>query len=290
MKQMLIASFLIMVFLFPQSTQAQLFEKLKKRVERTVERKIENKAEEKTEQAMDSILTEKRGKKGNEEVSSEENDVTNDIMKDIMNQKDVTTESSYTFPITATMLVTDYSKRKSEEMKMIQSYGENSILNVMEENPNPIIIDMKNEAAIILNSEEKIAQIMSLSWLHKMMGQQPISEEENEQATVVKTGLTKTINGYLCHEYNITHEKIKINAWYAPDVDFNYQDYMRGFSKMMSKKKGENPMLLLNDGYGYVMEMTAFEKEKKVTNMKVIDLSEVTKHIDLSNYSVQKMF
>ena len=151
---------------------------------------------------------------------------------------------------------------------------------------------MKNQSAIILNTNGGTAQIMSLKWMENMMGNQNISSEETSDIvhSVNKTGKTKMMNGYTCHEYIISHQDGTINAWYAPDVKFEYQDYLRGMAKLFSKKKAENPIQLLNTNYGYVMEMTVYNKKnEKQNSMKIIALEEKVRMINMDLFKIQKL-
>ncbi len=78
---------------------------------------------------------------------------------------------------------------------------------------------------------------MSMAWMKKMLGQDANNDEEPNSAKLNKTGATKTLNGYTCYQYIITDEDIKIDAWFAPGVNFNYQDYLSGMNKMFGAKK-----------------------------------------------------
>jgi len=96
------------------------------------------------------------------------------------------------------------------------------------------------------------------------------------------------LNGYTCHQYIIKADGATINAWFAPDVNFNYQDYLKGFAKMFAGKK-TNPGTLLNQGFGYVMQMEATDEKGELSTMKVTAISEEEKIINMSNYSIQKL-
>ena len=126
--------------------------------------------------------------------------------------------------------------------------------------------------------------------MQKMMGKSANNTEKNNSPTIEKTSKTKKMNGYTCYEYNIKDGNTLVNAWFAPNVNFDYQDYLSGFTKMFSGKKSNNPIHLLNDGMGYVMKMTAYEKGEKISEMEVVSLSKTPKTITLSNYSIEKMF
>ena len=300
---------IIGILLYAHNAQAQFLKKLgekaKEVAERTLERKTEEKTEKTTEQAVDSIFevpkkvtkTKKNKKKSipiNSELQTEEvESPTDDISLpgNMFSASNVSYEQSYVFPVTATIEVEDVTANlKKTTMK--QGYGKEALITEMETSGDPIIIDMKNQAAIMLNINNGTAQVMSLQWMEKMMGNG--EDIDNEEMTnipeVIKTGNTKQMNGYTCHEYNISFENGTINAWYAPDVNFNYQDYLRGMSKMFSKKKEENPIQLLNSDYGYVMEMILYNTHgKKQNSMKVVGLLEKVKMINMELFTIQKL-
>jgi hypothetical protein len=290
----IIAFFAIVLISIPNAN-AQLLKKLKDKVqqstERAVERKVDEKIEQSTEAAVDSIFeSPKKIKKQKRTGSKTKQEPQTTVFPGNILSGEAKYEETYIFPVTATIEVEDVNANlKKTTMK--QAYGKQALLTEMEKNGDPIIIDMKNQSAILLDINKGVAQVMSLEWMQKMMGDQSITSEDiaNIAPKVKKTGKTKVMNGYTCHEYHTTYEEGSINAWYAPDVKFEYQDYLRGMAKMFSKKKEENPMQLLNTDYGYVMEMTFFNKEsKKQNSMKVIALEEKVRMINMNNFKIQK--
>ncbi|NHN24271.1 DUF4412 domain-containing protein [Flavobacterium jejuense] len=288
---------LLMTFAFSHCTHAQFFKKLQDKAQQSMERALERKTDEKidqtTEATVDTIfeapkkITKKKQRK-QKKASKESNVDTQEMISQMGNAAH---EPKYVFPVIATIEVEDVNAN-SKKTTMKQGYGKEALITEMEKNGDPFIIDMKNESAIMLNISSGTAQVMSLEWMEKIMGNQNISSEEASDVvpSVKKTGKTKVMNGYTCHEYNITYDEGKINAWYAPDVKFDYQDYLRGMSKLFSKKKEENPIQLLNTDYGYVMEMTFFNKQsKKQNSMKVIALEEKVRMINMSLFKIQKL-
>lgn len=276
----------------------KLGDKAKEATERALERKTEEKVEKTTEEAVDEVfeapkkVTKKKKikKKSNKDFQAETSIEESQFPGNILSGE-AKYEETYIFPVTATIEVEDVNANlKKTTMK--QAYGKQALLTEMEKNGDPIIIDMKNQSAILLDINKGVAQVMSLEWMQKMMGDQSITSEDIADVApkVKKTGKTKVMNGYTCHEYNITYEEGSINAWYAPDVKFEYQDYLRGMAKMFSKKKEENPMQLLNTDYGYVMEMTFYNKKNvKQNSMKVIALEEKVRMITMNNFKIQKL-
>lgn len=308
MKTLKIITITLFFLLTCTTTQAQFWKKLQKKAEEKIEREAERRAQRRVDKKIDKTFdtaedkidskTKKKKKRkeknSNSENTSEEqleqkqaNDMLNGMLGDMMSGKEVKTKDSYTFNVTATMQVTDHTKKNGETMQMIQSYGKNALMSELENPKNTIINDLENEAAIMIDPSDNTAKVMSLSFMKKMMKQEPT--DESDTAEMTKTGETKTINGYTCHQYIITDEDLKVDAWFAPEVNFDYNDYLSGLNKMFGNKKS-NATSLLNEGQGYVMEMTMFNKGEKQTEMKITELSEIPTTINMSDYTIQKMF
>lgn len=298
LKLLLLTGFIFLNFdLASAQLLKRLGDKAKQATERVLERKTEEKVEKTTEDAVDEVF--EAPKKVTKKNKDKENPVANSQSEKTVEDSqypgnifsgDANYESQYLFSVTATIELED-SSADVQKMTMKQGYGKQSLITEMESGNTPIIVDMKNQSAVMLDIKAGTAQVMSLDWMEKMMGGNNTTEETStNQPKVVKTGKTKKINGYTCYEYNIFHEAGKINAWFAPDVKFEYQDYLRGMAKMFSKKAEENPSQLLNTQYGYVMEMTAFTKQnKKQSSMKVIKLEEKVRMITMSLFKIQKI-
>ncbi len=254
-------------------SNAQFLKDLGKRVEKSVEntisRKSEQKASEKTEEAMDGVFD--AGKKKKEKESREASSNAN-----------VSSYSGagYTFTFSATIEIDHPEKKNSDKTTMIQSYGKGSMLAEM--NNQEIIYDFVKEDVLILNRDEKTAQVMSMKWFIKKAKS---DDKDDVNMSYEKTGRSKIINGYASFEYLITHDDGKTIAWLAPNVPFDYEDYFKSFSKSLGKNA---PNMDSKDGY--VMEMSVFDKKGKETmHMLVIDLSKKPISISLANYSITKL-
>ncbi|MGB5977121.1 MAG: DUF4412 domain-containing protein, partial [Cyclobacteriaceae bacterium] len=153
---------------------------------------------------------------------------------------------------------------------------------------------LKNQSMIMVDNKKNTAQVMSLSWMEKMGNYGGYSGEDDDmdmpEFDVQKTGNSKTIAGYDCEEYLFTSEDGKMHAWFAPDVPFDYQDYIEGFASLFNKKGEKHPMMQLSETYGYMMEMVSYdEKGDKDTRMTVTNISEEGKTINMGSYKVQSM-
>lgn len=275
----------------------QLGKRVSDRVKETTSRKVENKAEEKTEKVLDKIFTigggstkSGNGQNGNDGSAGEESGFGS-IMEDMMNGKEVEINNSYSFGMRATIVVETY-EGETAVTKMDQTYGKGAIYTEMEVNGESynggnMIHDFKNEAVIVIDEKNKTAQAMSLAWMDKMLEKMIKNNGGiDEEAEMKKTGRTRKMHGYTCHEYVFTDSNGKMIVWFAPDVNFDYSDYMSGLTKGLGRDMGNLPV-----EKGYVMAMEGFEADgSKSFKFEVTALSESPRTIDLSTYNVTKLF
>ena len=277
MKQISYHLILITILIFGSNcANAQFLKELGERVKERAKTRTEQKVDEKTDQAIDSLFI-KREKKSEAESESEESNESSSTPSTL------SMSGTFSFSFTATIEMETYKKKKTDKNTIVQSYGDGSLLSTVES--STILHDLENERVFLMDTVTKEAQVSSMKWFKKMAGgsTEPESDEEFE---VIKTGNTQMMNGYLCHEYIISHEDGKIEAWYAPGVDFDYSDYMQGFSKMFGKKSPK-----VSSEKGYVMKMSSFDKsDKKINQMEVVDLVETLRTVTLSDYNITKLF
>ena len=268
----------VVVMLGSNSVSAQFLKELGERVKERAKARTEEKVDQKTDQAMDSLFVKREKKKSNESESEEINEPTS-------SSSSISMSGMFSYAITATIEVDTYKRKKTEQNIIIQSYGDGSLLSTVEK--STVLHDLENERVFLIDTVTKQAQVTSLKWFQKMGGGSNATDSgKDDDYEVIKTGRTQVLNGYTCHEYIITHEDGKVEAWYAPGVEFDYSDYMQGFSKMFGKKSPP-----VQSGKGYVMKMIAFDKSnKKVNSMEVTDLDETARSISLSEYDVTKLF
>lgn len=301
MKTLIKLCLVAIVMLSATNAEAQFWKKMKEKVGKKIEEAIVRKTEENavltTEDAVDSIFGNSEKKRKERRRLKKQNDdstvmeTSNEIegMPDLggildgMMDGDTTVEDEYIFPITATMEVTNY-EGNGETNYMTQSYGETAIMSDVQQ-AGLVINDFKNETAIIINQEANTAQVMSLGWMKKMMEGQLPESEDDEQATVTQTGESKELNGYTCYQYLIEFDEGSIDAWFAPDVPFNYEDYLSGFTKMFGAQMAQIPT-----ANGYVMEMSNYKANGDLMmTMLITNISEETQVITMSGYEVQTL-
>lgn len=126
----------------------------------------------------------------------------------------------FNFAFAATIEVQTYKKKKTEKDTITQSYGEGSLLITVE--GSTMIHDLANERVFRIDTVGKEVHVMSLKWFTKMAGGSMSNDKQtDEDVEVIKTEKTEMMNGYLCHEYVISHNDVEVEAWYAPGVEFD---------------------------------------------------------------------
>ncbi len=298
---------------FNTSAQAQFLKTLGEKVGETVKEKVSEKTDKKagetTEDAMDGIFGARKKRKAKKEkeeaelleaAKKEDGEQPAENSESPVKEEEVSglegilgglnlgnmqsstdySNAAYSFNFTAKIEVETYNKEEKEVHNMVQSYGRGCMHAEM--NGTNMLFDYNNQDMITLDNDNKTASVMSMKWLTSMGS----SEEEDEDVSFSKTGKTKAINGYLCHEYLITSEDSKTEAWFAPSVPFSYENHMSSFAKMFGKKSTE----VMAD-QGYVMELTAYDKKDvKSSHMIVLEISEFKFDVNLADYTVKSMF
>jgi hypothetical protein len=132
------------------------------------------------------------------------------------------------------------------------------------------IMDYGNEAMIMIMEEQKMAQVMSMDIVSSKEVAE-ITEDFNENVSIEKTGKTKDILGYKCHEYYMTSEDAEGSVWIAEDVDFAAKSL---FENMGNSSFAKNSDWLDSKGLMMEMDMMVNEgKKKKKSNMKMTLIS-----------------
>jgi len=283
--------FVLIVFVIPESN-AQFFKKLKKKaenaVERTVTRRAEREVEKSTDRALDSVIDAPKSKKDKKSKKKKKDQGFNPMS---MMGGPVDYLDSYSFPLSVTMEIQEGNKA-SKKQTMLQFYTKEAFGMKDPESTQITIMDFKNQSALMLNPKDKTGQAVSLKFMSKMMKDVDLDETANDGDAVSfeKTGNSKQIAGYLSYEYRIVTEEGTMNIWFAPEVPFNYKDYMEGFSKLFGKKFQGAWDNSFWDTYGFMMEGENFNKKGKLeSKMTVTNIDTSVRNIAIDTYNIQKL-
>lgn len=292
MKNSLKIAVLFIALLCSSQAEAQFFKKLQKKIENKIERKLEKKADEKAEQALDSVFVDrpsKRKKSKQKEKNPKDNSTEMDdfnlgeMMEAVMNRKPVEISDSYNFDITVTMEV---ATSGNNPMVMKTSYGDGAHYIEMG-NGMTIISDYKNEAMITLDEDKKTAQAMSLGLLKKFENSEiEANTTDLEDIQIKRTGKTKTISGYRCEQYIIKGTDFNTEGWFTKEINFDMLAHSKSMPEMF---KTSSSQAMMQGDIGFPMEMTSTTNKNEKVIMKVLEISEKSKIIDLTEYAVSQL-
>ncbi|MBS2097252.1 hypothetical protein [Carboxylicivirga linearis] len=295
MRKYIITVVVIIAAFATQNVQSQSF--LEKMAKKAAE-KAEKKAEQKTEEEMDKKLDQLFEEAFEDDESQSESDV--DMSAKWAEKlagmgyagEPVDIDDSYSFSSSITMHIESIDKdgttSSNGDIKIYtntddQTFAYEFISNETESNPDQqkglIIMDMKNQASIILNDDEKSGIIYGVDGLvDGSMYDESDEEEEDEMPEdmnnldprLTKTGNTKTILGYKCDEYKYKDEESEGLVYITQDVDWKSEDFMTTIFKSSMYSNGVfNGFMMasehvnLNDGEKSTYEVTDINKNDK---------------------------
>lgn len=144
------------------------------------------------------------------------------------------------------------------------------------------LLDGKNQRMIVLNHSEKTAISMSLNMIESVASKGKTTENTPK---VTKTGRTKTILGYTCHEYLIvgsTKSEVWISSEPGINISEEFMQISKNFLAQMPKETFENG--------GMMMECYQFNASGKAeTHLIVTELKKEPSQFDLSPYQITEM-
>ena len=294
MRKYFLAAVVLIAVFTTQGIQAQSFlEKMAKKAAEKAEKKAEQKTEDEMDKKLDQLF-EEAFENGDAE-SEGDVDASAKWAEKLAAMgyagEPVDIEDSYSFTSSITMHIESIDKEgktsSNGDIKIYnnaddQFFAYEFISNETQSSPDQqkglIIMDMKNQASIILNDDEKSGIVYGVDGL--MDGSMYEGEEENEEempedmdnldSRLTKTGNTKTILGYRCDEYKYKDEESEGLVYITKDVDWNSEDFMTTIFKSSMYSNGVfNGFMMasehvnLNDGEKSTYEVTDISKNDK---------------------------
>ncbi|MCU4164515.1 DUF4412 domain-containing protein [Carboxylicivirga caseinilyticus] len=279
---------LIVAALSVQSVQSQSFlEKMAKKAAEKAEKKAEQKTEEQIDKKLDKIFEE--AFESDESESDNQVDMTAKWAEKLASMgyagEPVSYENSYSFNASITMHIesTDNNGKETSngDIKIYTSTDEQTFAyefisgemdNGSDKQKGLIIMDMKNQASIILNTQEGektgivygVDGIMNGSMYEDAADKDEMPDDvDYVDPRITKTGNTKTILGYKCDEYKYNDEESEGLLYITKDVDWKSEDFMTTIFKSSMYTNGMfNGFLMasqhinLNDGEQSSYEVT----------------------------------
>lgn len=128
---------------------------------------------------------------------------------------------------------------------------------------------------------------MGMQYDLSKMSEMTTADPSRESGSMKKTGRTKTILGYKCQEYEITHDKSYSLTWIAEDMD------MTSFYDAFTKMKGAGQNWNTDMPEGFPMEINSWPNGKDTEQKFVIEVKEINKNkamsISTEGYNIMKL-
>ncbi len=260
--------FVLIALLFVTESQAQFWDKLKKRAEEavkeTVTRKVEEKTERETEKTFDTVFNNKgRLFKKKKAKVAENYTFTHQYTMEIISGKDTTD-------------ITYYLTNEDEYMGSLFTAGKNQKFFTVMDLPNSAIHTFMG-----LGNQKKMSSIK--------IDLDDVGDEHTDTSRFHfnSTGQTKKILGYLCEEFQVTGPKLSGKVWATKEADVSFQ---RAFTQLKSKKvkrgKGiDQSWVSMVDGLTLEMTMIDYSrKNPKPITMICTELQKNAFSIETSQY------
>jgi hypothetical protein len=222
-------------------------------------------------------------------------------------------ETSYSFPHSARMEMTATEKGGKKTTQSVFDMASNADENVMsmeiisvdgkpQKEKSLIIFDKPNKTMLTLMTDAKgertgMAMAFDPAEIEKTMAEAEIETGEKfdaGNASFTKTGNTREILGYTCHEYAFDSDDSEGTAWITEDADINVATF---FGAMGQSDKKSKTVFSSMEGYpqGMIMEMKARDKKSNDTSeMKVLEIdlnsNRTTRPADYNIMSLSNMF
>jgi hypothetical protein len=312
-KQFISATMLIVATLIASPAKAGFFDKLADRVQDRVENvvagKVAKKAEDKAGEATDAVINSESNDQQEELNPNTYQSVTSQgsqpeqsnpmsgmgdlggMLKALQQKADI--ESNYSFDLKIKSEITS----EGEANVMEQSFSSDAFHVKIDDNQS-MIMDMKNEAMIMIDEKAKTKSAMSSKFLKQMakMGGAKAMQQKAQSPSIdriKRTGKTREILGYESDQWVYEDGRDRGELWVTEEIDFDFVDFNKRVVEMFDNGSGQFSVdfsqLQGKFPNGMPLEMTNYVDGQVNTKMRVLSVSEKLRVVDLSPYREQSM-
>ncbi|SFT16080.1 DUF4412 domain-containing protein [Sphingobacterium wenxiniae] len=288
-KNVCIIGLLLLVFLLPQTSDAQLLKGLGKKLEKKVEQQINNRVERQADKAinkgMDKVENAAEGAikgSGNRQPNADgepSSDVGNIDFP--IGKSDVTLYDTYDFTLGVTYQ-TQGSKGRATEMTMW--FGGEDYIGMSAAQEKDMFMVMHGASMIAFMEKEKSYMVLGGGMTAGVLGA-AVEEAEDDtfdgEFSIKKIGSESILN-YNCDVYEATTSEYTTTLWLTTELGVDAGHFMSAFGQLTKISKGGMPNLQnqaggillkmegksLKDNDSMRMEATAIDKEGKSIHTK----------------------
>lgn len=266
------------------SAHAQFLNSLKARAkmaaEETLQRKTEDKVAQKTDQAAEKVLEAPfallrgaKGGKGNKDLAS--------ALEAMSGATQATFAASYDFH-TEMVIEVSVAEGRRRSQQITQFYGDRAMMTKVEGIATRTIFDFDNRSSLVLNDDNKSGVALSMDFLTGMLQEEIAESLDDTPASFRRTGNTKQILGYVCHEYVGEDDEAEFVGWFTDALgSLQLPDKVGSLSGTTDIMKG-----MTQDEKGMPLEMTTKTKDKgEISTMRVLGVRKIPLSVLTSDYT-----
>ena len=287
-------------------TKAEKYGKKKaERAKNRTESRADSRVNQRVDQAVDGVFDgveglfkKKKKQKDNDDRDVEEgseNEAANPMAGMFGGKAD--TRDRYTYDLTISMQIDATDKKgKTETSSMDWLYAKGQTytggrMDVGKGMMGTTIMDLDKEV-IVMITDESNAMVMSMK---KAMAraEQYIVEENAEAAdySFRKTGKTKTVAGYLTHEFEYKDDETTTYMYMAPDLA-EYGMFGTGFMNMMGQQNKKMPAVTgmeSGEEMGLMLELDSTDKKGERIIMSATKVDTTPLSFEMSDYKIMSI-
>ncbi|WP_053404142.1 DUF4412 domain-containing protein [Persicobacter sp. CCB-QB2] len=320
--KVLVILLLSLSILIPVSAQ-EVTDKAKQKTEQRVDQKVDKGIDQGLDKLEGFFFGKKKKKKNQTSVTQDREHMeevhqeqANKMIESMMGNmsKPVDVAEAYAFDKTVTLKVTNTNKNgkvDQSDLHLLIPYEESdhwgmSVLPEKEKDSQSILIyDTGNKAVITLIEEksgEKNAMAMALDvdQIMEDMAEEKVEDVEkgvkdptllSNEVSFTKTGKTKTMHGYECHQYMAKGPDGEAEFWLAPEFNHDNAPFFSAFAKRGAKKgKQQNVLGLGQAPDGFIMAISGKTyKTGDTFAYEVTEISDQDRKYSMADWNLKTM-
>ncbi|HMR18306.1 MAG TPA: DUF4412 domain-containing protein [Sphingobacterium sp.] len=285
-----VAGLLMLVYLLPQTSEAQVLKGLGKKLEKKVEQQINNRVERQADKAINKGMDKVENAtedviKGNANKRSKSTETTSAKKKpyDFRSNSDVILADTYDFTLGVTYQ-TQSGKGKAVETAMWFGGADYIGMSVAQEEDMFMIMHGANMIAFM--EKEKSYMVLGGGITAGILGSAVEEAEDNtfdEEFSIKKIGSERILN-YNCDVYEAKTSEYTTKLWLTTELGVDAGHFMRAFGQLTKIGKGSLPNLQ-NQAGGILLKMEGKSlKDKDTMKMQATSINKQGKSINTKDY------
>lgn len=287
-KNVCVVGLLMLVFLLPWTSEAQILKGFGKKLEKKVEQQINNRVERQADKAINKGMDKVENAaedviKADKSPRSTETTLAKNNPYDFRSTTDVTLADAYDFTLGITYQ-TQGGKDKATEMTMW--FGGKDYIGMSVAQEKDMFMIMHGANMIAFMEKEKSYMVLGGGMMAGVLGAAVEEAEGNasgEEFSIKKIGSERILN-YNCDVYEATTSEYTTKLWLTTELGVDAGHFMSAFGQLTKIGKGGMPNLQ-NQAGGVLLKMEGKSlKDKDTMKMQATSINKQGKSIHTKDY------